>query len=232
MKIIIVFLQLFFVSISAIAIEKDIVHDSDLLFEEQIREQSCTLTEHELIELTKNILKQNNISYEACKETINTSRRLIAALRALTDNKGEANIIYKNYELEKHGVDLVTWNGYTKRYTTKEKIAALEKVIPENDSSFYRMLSESFKVPAERWLLVRRILMNYDKHHDNEAEVNDEIKLNEWWAELVKTRVSDNEYRNKLCNYLISLSLQIIKEGRQFEEPLKFKLQTTGKEHE
>ena len=147
------------------------------------------------------------------------------------DSLDEADAIFKEFELEKDGiVTIEKWkNFYSQRYTTKEKIDELEKIIPKNEEDFYRMLSASFKVPAERWLLARRIIQDYDKRHDDHVNDSDESKLSAWWTERLKARIADDEMRSEVCKHLVIMNLHSIKYGKQYEEPLKGKLQEQGK---
>ncbi len=87
--------------------------------------------------------KQDNVSYDSFKQAFDQSRRLVAALKALVGRKGDADAIFKEFELEKHGIDRQIWGTYIKRYTTMEKIAELEKVIPANEGEFRKQLKDA-----------------------------------------------------------------------------------------
>ncbi len=210
-----------FISLAVLALEKDLVRDSNIILEEQILELSCALTEQELIALTKNVLRKSNTSYASFKNTFESSKTLIAALKVLVEKKNDPIKVYKEFELEKNGINYETWIGYSKRYSTKKQIAALEKVIPEDEESFLKMLSSSIKKTAEKYILAKTILLDYDRHHNNPTEVSDETKMSEWWTAKLTTRIYDEEYRIHLCKYIVAINMQILKNESQLEELLK-----------
>lgn len=227
-------MQRLFLLIAAISLavyaQENVNSEAEKILDEQTRELSCTLTESELVDVAKSVLARNNVSYKSFTKDFDVSRRLIAALRALKERKNEADEIYKEFEFEKDGITAEIWKTYTQRYTTKERIDELEKVIPKNEEDFYRMASASFKVPAERWLLARRIIQDYDKRHGDNVNDSDESKLSAWWTERLKARIADDEMRSEVCKHLVIMNLHSIKYGKQFEEPLKGKRQQQAKE--
>ena len=226
------FLLIVAISLAVFAQENvNVNSEAEKILDEQTRELSCTLIESELVEVAKSVLDRSNVSYESFTKDFDVSRRLIAALRALMERKDEADAIFKEFEIEKDGiVTIEKWkNFYSQRYTTKEKIDELEKIIPKNEEDFYRMLSASFKVPAERWLLAQRIIQDYDKRHGDNANDSDESKLSAWWTERLKARIANDEMRSEICKHLVIMNLHSIKYGRQYEESLKGKLQEQGK---
>ena len=113
-------------------------------------------------------------------------------------------------------------------YSGVYKKAGITGINSEED--FYRMISVSFKVPAERWLLARRIIQDYDRLHGDHVNDSEESKLSAWWTERLKTRISDDKMRMEICNHLVMMNLHSLKYDRQYEEPLKGKLQEQWKE--
>ena len=87
--------------------------------------------------------RQDNASYDSFKKTFDASICMVAALKALVGRKGDADAIYREFELDKHGIDKRIWRTYVKRYTTLEKIAKVEKVIPVNEEEFRKQYEDA-----------------------------------------------------------------------------------------
>lgn len=146
----------------------------------------CELSNEEILEATRFDLMKKNISVSTFSDITNKTRTLVEALKQLVIQGNNADIVFSEMELKRHGITQENWKYYTTNYKTKEEIAELEKMIPDNDDKIIGQFSKSLQPLLENWLLETKILQDFDNKNPDKRELPCSQKLYSWWQNAMK----------------------------------------------
>jgi len=158
---------------------RKIQNDQKKLFE-------CELSNEEILEATRFDLMQKNISVSTFSDITNKTRTLVDALKQLVIQGNKADMVFSEMKLERHGITQENWMYYTTNYNTKEKIAALEEMIPDSEKKIIEQFSKSLQPLLENWLLETKILIDFDNKNPDKRELPRSQKLFCWWKNVLE----------------------------------------------